>query len=376
MKTEKVLSDIPDNPYILLTPGPLSTSAAVRNAMLRDWCTWDEDYNIGVVQDIRTRLTEYATSQPEKYTAVLMQGSGSFGVEACLGTAVPEDGKLLIIANGAYGRRMVSFMQTMGRSYVLAEFSETEQPDIDKVNEILDKDKEISHVAMVFCETTTGILNPVREICLLAKEKEKMTIVDAMSAFGGIPMDMEGWGIDYLISSSNKCIQGVPGFSFIIASVQKLALCEGNAHSHSLDVYDQWKTMDKKGKWRFTSPTHTERAFQQALNELDKEGGIEKRYSRYSENQQRLREGMKEIGYETLLDEGMQSPIITAFCYPDSSFEFKDFYEKMKEKGFVLYPGKVSDAETFRIGNIGEVYLADGAGHPANPAAWPAVRAD
>ena len=359
MKTEKVLSDIPDNPYILLTPGPLSTSASVRNAMLRDWCTWDEDYNIGVVQDIRTRLTEYATSQPEKYTAVLMQGSGSFGVEACLGTAVPEDGKLLIIANGAYGRRMVSFMQTMGRSYVLAEFSETEQPDIDKVNEILDKDKEISHVAMVFCETTTGILNPVREICLLAKEKEKMTIVDAMSAFGGIPMDMEGWGIDYLISSSNKCIQGVPGFSFIIASVQKLALCEGNAHSHSLDVYDQWETMDKKGKWRFTSPTHTVRAFQQALNELDKEGGIEKRYSRYSENQQRLREGMKEIGYETLLDEGMQSPIITAFCYPDSSFEFKDFYEKMKEKGFVLYPGKVSDAETFRIGNIGEVYSED-----------------
>lgn len=359
MKTEKVLSDITENPYLLLTPGPLSTSGTVRKAMLTDWCTWDDDYNLGVVQDIRKRLTAYASSKPENYTAVLMQGSGSFGVEACLGTAVPEDGKLLIIANGAYGRRMVSFMETMKRPYVLAEFPETVPPDAERIEKILDKDNAITHVAMVFCETTTGIMNPAEEICLLAKGKGKTTIVDAMSAFGGIPMDMEKSGMDYLISSSNKCIQGVPGFSFIIAAKEKLALCEGNAHSHSLDVYDQWKTMDKKGKWRFTSPTHTVRAFQQALNELDSEGGIEKRYERYSENQRRLAKGMKEMGYEPLLNETLQSPVITAFCYPSPEFEFKDFYEKMKKKGFVLYPGKVSEAETFRIGNIGEVYSND-----------------
>lgn len=350
---------IPENPYLLLTPGPLSTSKGVRAALLRDWCTWDDDYNQGVVQDIRRRLTNLASKNAGAFTTVLMQGSGSFGVEACLGTAVPRDGKLLILANGAYGLRMGRFMETMGRNYRLLRFDETVPPDTAALEAALEADPAITHVAMVHCETTTGILNPIAGLAACAKAHGKTVIVDAMSSFGGIPLDMEALGIDYLISSANKCIQGVPGFSFVIARRSLLERCAGNAHSHSLDLYDQWKTMDQTGKWRFTSPTHVVRAFQQALLELEAEGGIPARYARYRENQRRLSQGMDKLGFRPLLPQAVQSPIITSFRYPTADFSFPGFYQQMKQKGFVLYPGKISQADTFRIGNIGEVYPGD-----------------
>lgn len=350
---------IPENPYLLLTPGPLSTSKSVRAAMLRDWCTWDDDYNQGVVQDVRRRLTALASAQPDNFTAVLMQGSGSFGVEACLGTALPRNGKLLIIANGAYGLRMGKFMEAMGRDYRILHFDETDQPDAASLQAALESDKAITHVAMVHCETTTGILNPIRELAVCAKNYGKTVIVDAMSSFGGIPLDMEEVGIDFLISSANKCIQGVPGFSFVIARRSLLEQCSGNAHSHSLDLYDQWETMNHTGKWRFTSPTHVVRAFQQALFELESEGGVNARYNRYCENQRRLSMGMDSMGFRPLLPQALQSPIITSFLYPSEDFDFSLFYRQMKQKGFVLYPGKISQADTFRIGNIGKVYSDD-----------------
>lgn len=350
---------IPENPYLLLTPGPLSTSKGVRSALLRDWCTWDDDYNQEVVQKIRGKLTALASGNQEAYTAVLLQGSGSYGVEACLGTALPEEGKLLILANGAYGMRMVRFMEYMNRPWTLLPFDETEQTDPARVEEILKKDKRITHVAMVHCETTTGILNPLEEVCRLARQYGKTMIVDAMSSFGGIPMDLEKLGIDFLISSANKCIQGVPGFCFVIARKELLKQCRGNAHSYSLDLYDQWKEMDQTGKWRFTSPTHTVRAFLQALTELEEEGGIPARYKRYTANQHLLREGMESLGFQELLSREIQSPIITSFLYPSKDFNFGSFYQQMKERGFVLYPGKVSKRETFRIGNIGEIYPGD-----------------
>lgn len=350
---------IPENPYLLLTPGPLSTSKGVRSALLRDWCTWDDDYNQEVVQKIRGKLTTLASRSSEAYTAVLLQGSGSYGVEACLGTALGQEGKVLILANGAYGMRMVRFMEYMNRPWTLLPFDETEQTDPVRVEELLKKDKRVTHIAMVHCETTTGILNPVEEICRLAKKYQKTMIVDAMSSFGGIPMDLEDLGIDFLISSANKCIQGVPGFCFVIARRELLKQCQGNAHSYSLDLYDQWKDMDKTGKWRFTSPTHTVRAFLQALTELEEEGGVQARYERYAENQRLLREGMERLGFQELLPREIQSPIITSFLYPSEDFHFGAFYQKMKEKGFVLYPGKVSRRETFRIGNIGEIYPED-----------------
>lgn len=349
-----------ENKYLLLTPGPLSTSATVRRAMQKDWCTWDQEYN-SLVQDIRNRLVKLATSQPEKYTAVLMQGSGSFAVESVLGSAIPRDGKILIINNGAYGTRMVQMARCLNIEVVELNYLETQTPDLQEIEHVL-KDKTISHVACVHCETTTGILNPIQDIGRLVKAAGKIWIVDAMSSFGGVPMDIAELEIDFLISSANKCIQGVPGFGFILVKRNCLEVCKGLARSVSLDLYDQWNTMEQyNGKWRFTSPTHVVRAFYQALLELEAEGGVAARYQRYLQNQQTLSKGMQQLGFELVLgEECPQSPIITTFLYPTAkSFSFQSFYETLKKSGYVIYPGKVTDLNCFRIGNIGEVYIHD-----------------
>jgi 2-aminoethylphosphonate-pyruvate transaminase len=356
------INNLPDNPYLLLTPGPLSTSKAVKAAMLRDWCTWDDDYNLHVVQEIRHRLVRMATaSGGDRYTSVLMQGSGTFGVESVLGSSVPPDGKLLIIANGAYGTRMVQIAKALRIPHLVYDLPETNIPNELEVKWLLDENPDITHLSVVHCETTTGILNPVREIVSLAKERGVVSIVDAMSSFGGIPLDVDEWQIDFLISSANKCVQGVPGFSFIVANRERLLQCEGQARSLSLDLFGQWSAMEKgRGKWRFTSPTHVVHAFLQALLELELEGGVEKRFQRYVANQRTLVAGMRRMGIEPLLPDSLHSPIITAFVSPSSKkYSFIDFYNKLKESGFVIYPGKVTEVDTFRIGNIGEVYPAD-----------------
>ena len=359
MNTNPAYDFIPDNPYILLTPGPLSTSKGVRNALLRDWCTWDADYNEDIVQNIRRRLVALATDKSADYTVVLMQGSGSFSVEATLGSAVPRDGKALIITNGAYGKRAVKMAEVLKLNHIEYALPEIEAPDPARVDALLREHPDITHVVLVHCETTTGMLNPLPEISRVVKTHGKTFIVDAMSSFGGIPIDVAALGIDYLISSSNKCIQGVPGFAFVIAKRDALMKCAGNARSLCLDLYDQWKEMDNSGKWRYTSPTHIVRAFYQALDELEAEGGVAARYSRYCENQKILTEGMAELGFTALLPDRLQSPIITSFLYPRADFDFNAFYKLAKARGFVLYPGKISQADTFRIGNIGEVYPRD-----------------
>ena len=348
------------NKYLLLTPGPLSTSDTVKSAMLADWCTWDEDYNQGVVQNIRRRLVELATTAVG-YTSVLMQGSGTASVEAVLGSALGETDKLLIINNGAYGARLLEIARYLKLRHRVIELGETARPEAAQVENRLRQDPDISHVAMVHCETTTGMLNPVEAIAGVVTRYEKCFIVDAMSSFGGIPMDVADLGIDFLISSANKCIQGVPGFGFVIAKRRRMEPIAGRARSLSLDLYAQWKCMeDHRGKWRFTSPTHVVRAFYQALEELDREGGIGARHKRYKSNQKRLVEGMRELGFTPLLNERWHSPIITSFLSPKHpDYSFKQFYASLKSRGFVIYPGKVSDADCFRIGNIGEVYADD-----------------
>lgn len=350
-----------ENPYLLLTPGPLTTSRTVKEAMLKDWCTWDEEYN-QLVSSIRRRLVRLAApTQPEGYTAVLMQGSGTFAVEAAIGTALPKrGGKLAIAANGAYGERIAQIAEVLGIQATIVRFDERCAADPDIFEEALKNDPAITHAAIVHCETTTGVLNPLPELAEAAKRQGKALIVDAMSSFGGIELDMDELGIDFLISSSNKCVQGVPGFGFVIARREAIAECKGNARSLSLDLYDQWEVMERSnGKWRFTSPTHAVRAFDQALRELELEGGIAARHSRYSENQRILREGMEAAGFPALLPGRWQSPIITSFKYPDANFSFDCFYKRLKKAGFVLYPGKLTSEPTFRIGSIGEVYPAD-----------------
>lgn len=348
------------NRYLLLTPGPLTTSDTVKSAMLSDWCTWDEDYNQGVVQNIRRRLVELAT-KGAGYTSVLVQGSGTASVEAVLGSALAETDKLLIIDNGAYGARLLEIARCLKLRHRVIELGETARPEAAQVENRLRQDPDISHVAMVHCETTTGMLNPVEEIAGVVRRYEKCFIVDAMSSFGGIPMDVADLSIDFLISSANKCIQGVPGFGFVIAKRRRMEQIAGRARSLALDLYAQWQCMEEqRGKWRFTSPTHVVRAFYQALEELEREGGIGARHQRYESSQKRLVEGMRELGFKPLLAERWHSPIITSFLSPKHpGYSFKRFYALLKSRGFVIYPGKVSDADCFRIGNIGEVYAPD-----------------
>lgn len=347
-------------PYLLLTPGPLTTSETVKQVMMSDWCTWDEEYNVGIVEAIRQQLVTLASSRPEKFTAILMQGSGSFCVEATLGATVRPEDHLLIAANGAYGKRMGVIADYYRLNYHQLNFDETQIVSPEVIDQYLSEHPEVTHVAVVHCETTTGILNPIKVIAKVVKRHGKVLIVDAMSSFGGVPIDMDVWGIDFLISSANKCIQGVPGFGFILARKSLMKQCKGVARSLALDIYSQWETMEKQhGKWRFTSPTHVVRAFMQALKELEAEGGVLARNARYCENQRILVEGMRSLGFKTLLPEEEQSPVITSFYYPTPDFDFKAFYQRLKQKGFVIYPGKISQADTFRIGSIGDVYPDD-----------------
>lgn len=347
-------------PYILLTPGPLTTSQTVKEAMLTDWCTWDEDYNLHIVEEIRKSLVSLATQHTGDYTSILLQGSGTYCVEAVIGSVIKPGDKLLILSNGAYGDRMGNIAEYHGISYDMLAFDETEQVSVSYVDDYLSHNAEITHVAVVHCETTTGVLNPLKEIAHLVKMHGKKLIVDAMSSFGGVPLDVHELGIDFLISSANKCIQGVPGFSFIIADKQKLKACAGKARSLSLDLYDQWKTMDKDGKWRFTSPTHVVLAFEQAMRELKEEGGIPARSRRYAENGKLLRREMEKLGFKAYIPEEMQGPIITTFFYPENcKYTFAQMYAYIKSQGYAIYPGKVTEAETFRIGNIGEIYEED-----------------
>lgn len=345
--------------YKLLTPGPLTTTDTVKREMLADHCTWDDDYK-QITQKIRRELLELAHVSEKDYTVVLMQGSGSFGVESVITSVVGDDEKLLIVANGAYGERMVDIAEHARISYALYEEEYDKIPSAERVEKLLEEDPAITHVAMVHSETTSGILNDIASVAEVVKAAGKTMIVDAMSSFGGVDIEVGKLGIDFIISSANKCIQGVPGFSFIICNRQKLMESAGKARSLSLDLYDQWKTMEKDGKWRFTSPTHTVLAFAKAMEELKEEGGIPARSKRYYDNNRLLIRKMKEMGIQAYIGEEHQGPIITTFFYPEHhNFSFQEMYEFIKERGYAIYPGKVTDADTFRIGNIGEIYEED-----------------
>ena len=344
--------------YKLLTPGPLTTTETVKQEMLKDRCTWDDDYK-NVTQVIRKQLLDLAQVDESDYTAVLMQGSGSFVVESVLTTAIGEEDKVLILTNGAYGERIVEMVEVLKLQHVVYSVPYDEQPSSLEVQALLEKDAGITHVAVVHCETTTGILNPIKEIGEVVHAFNKTYIVDAMSSFGGVPMDLSSLHIDFCISSANKCIQGVPGFGFVIAKTEVLEKCKGQARSVALDLYNQWEAMKKDGKWRFTSPTHVVVAFAKALEELIEEGGISARYKRYADNNQLLRSRLSPLGFEAYITEELQSPIITTFLFPHKEFSFEHFYQELKKTGFVIYPGKLTDVDTFRIGNIGDIHEKD-----------------
>ncbi len=345
--------------YKLLTPGPLTTSDTVKQTMMFDYCTWDDDYK-QITQQIRRGLLRLARVDEEEYTAVLMQGSGTFGVESVISSIIPRDGTLLLLSNGAYGERIAKMCSYHHIDCIHLQFPYDQTPDVNQAKEALMQNPQITHIAMIHSETTSGILNEIRSVGALAKRFDKVFIVDAMSSFGGVEIDTKAWGIDFLISSANKCIQGVPGFSFIIAKRELLIASKGNARSLSLDLYDQWAGMEKDGKWRYTSPTHVVRAFAQAMKELEEEGGIATRHARYQHNMDLLVKNFSELGFRLYVDEKWQGPIIATFLYPKGmQIDFSDMYAYIKERGYAIYPGKLTDQDTFRIGVIGEIYEAD-----------------
>jgi 2-aminoethylphosphonate-pyruvate transaminase len=344
---------------ILFTPGPLTTSRTVKQAMLRDLGSRDSEF-IDIVKDIRCRLVELGGADCDKYTAIPVQGSGTFGLEAVVSSTVPPDGKLLVIINGAYGKRIAKIASVLNIQTVTLEFAENQTPDIEKIKAVLEAEPEITNVAVVHCETTTGIINPIQEIGDVIKMAGAKYFVDAMSSFGAVPIGLAKCNIDYLVSSANKCIEGVPGFSFVLAKIDSLKQTEGCARSVSFDLLEQYRGLEKNGQFRFTPPTHSLVAFHQALLELEAEGGVAGRAERYMKNHETLVAGMRKMGFAEYLTPEDQGYIITSFLYPDDEeFIFEDFYNKLNAKGFVIYPGKVSDADCFRIGNIGRIFESD-----------------
>ena len=341
---------------LLFTPGPLTTSATVKAAMQRDIGSRDTDF-VELVASIRSELLGIAgVSREQGYEAVLIQGSGTFGLESVISSVIPREGKFVVLANGAYGERMAAIAERLGISTRLARWPENESPQPAAVQRLIEEEPAAAHVAMVHCETTTGILNPIDEIGRIVKAAGREFIVDAMSSFGGVPIDLSKLAIDYVISSPNKCLESVPGFAFVLTRREALEASKGRARSVSLDLLAQWEGLERNGQFRFTPPTHALLAFGRALEELREEGGVSARAARYRANHETLRAGMRRLGFAEYLPAERQSNIITAFRYPDDpNFLFEDFYHRLRAHGFIIYPGKLSQADCFRIGTIGRI---------------------
>ncbi len=346
-----------DAPW-LLTPGPLTTARETREAMLRDRGSRDEAF-LEINARVCTRLVALAGGEEasDDYVCVPVQGSGTFAVEAALGTLVPAaGGKVLVLVNGAYGARMAKICTLLGRDMEVLENAEHEPTDVAVLAARLEADPAITHVAAVHCETTSGILNPLEDIARAVTKGGRRLLIDAMSSFGALPLDVKAMPCEAVIASSSKCLEGVPGLGFVITSKQALRESAGNAHSLCLDLEDQWRAMTETGQWRFTPPVHVIAALDAAIAQHAEEGGVAGRGARYAENHRILVEGMRELGFETLLPDAMQAPIIVTFHTPqDSNFQFTPFYDRLRDRGYVIYPGKLTKVDSFRIGCIGQV---------------------
>jgi 2-aminoethylphosphonate-pyruvate transaminase len=344
--------------FILFTPGPLTTGQEVKYAMLKDFSPRDEEFVV-VIRSVQDRLLRLANCSNDDYAVILIPGSGTYGVESVLSSVVGKHDRILILENGSYGKRFEMIARAHNITYVTEHFNEGQEIDIDAIVNRFAKE-QYGHVAMVHCETTTGMLNPIEKIAQLAKKNGARVIVDAMSSFGAIPINIPQFGIDFLISSSNKCIEGVPGFCFVFAKKEELQKAEGNVRSFSLDLIANFRELETHGQFRFTPPAQVIAGFHKALLLLEQEGGIKARMQRYQNNQTLLRRNMEELGFSCYLSSEKQSPIVTSFRYPKHpNFSFKTFYTKLKERGLLIYPDKVTEADCFRIGTIGHIFQND-----------------
>ncbi len=339
---------------ILLTPGPLTTSRDTKSAMLSDWGSWDGAFN-AMTASVCRDLVDIVHAQSD-HVCVPLQGSGTFSVEAALGTLVPRDGKVLVPDNGSYCKRIARILGYLGREAVVLPHGEQEPADPARIDAALTADPTITHVAQVHCETGTGILNPLPEIAAIVEHHGCGLIVDAMSSHGAIPIDARTLRFDALIAASGKCLEGVPGMGFVIARRATLERSGGNSYSLAMDLVDQWQYMQKTGQWRFTPPTHVLAALRAAIDQYQEQGGMPARLARYTENCAALVSGMRALGLKTFLPDALQAPIIVTFhAPPDPAYDFSEFYRRVRDRGFILYPGKLTAVDTFRVGCIGAI---------------------
>ncbi len=339
---------------LLLTPGPLTTSKSVKAVMVHDWGSRDAEF-LRINGEVLERLPEIVNAVGSHVT-VPMQGSGTFAVEAMLTTFVPRDGKCLLLINGAYGHRAKKILDIAGRATCVHETPEDTPPDLRAVDAMLTGDPAITHVFTVHCETTSGIRNPIEEVSEIVRRHGRRLLIDAMSAFGALALDASKTTCDAIAASSNKCIEGVPGLGFVLCRRAAIEETKGNATTLVLDLHDQWQNFVKTGQYRFTPPIHVIVSFHQALKEFFEEGGQPGRGGRYARNAEVLIEGMRTMGFKTLLPNDLQAPIIVTFHMPkDPGFVFQTFYDRLKELGYVIYPGKLTVADSFRIGCIGRL---------------------
>jgi 2-aminoethylphosphonate-pyruvate transaminase len=343
-----------DRDRILLTPGPLTTTLRTKLAMLKDWGSWDADFN-AVTAGLRARLLDIVHG-PGTHTVVPLQGSGTFSVEAAVATVVPKDGHVLVLDNGAYCKRAAKLTQMMGRRATVVPHAEEEPVSAAVLDERLRADASITHVVLIHCETGTGVLNPLPEVAAVCQRHGKGLIVDAMSSFGALPIDAREVRFDALVAASGKCLEGVPGMGFVVLRKAALEGCAGHSQSLAMDLYDQWQYMEKTGQWRFTPPTHVVVALAEAVTQFVAEGGQGARLARYTDNYRTLVDGMAALGFKPFLRPEVQAPIIVTFHAPaDPAYDFKRFYDATKARGFLLYPGKLTQVETFRVGCIGAI---------------------
>ncbi len=343
-----------DRDKILLTPGPLTTTLRTKLAMLRDWGSWDGDFN-EVTARVRRSLLKVVHAEAS-HVAVPLQGSGTFSVEAAVATLVPRDGHVLVLDNGAYCKRAARLTALMGRQCTVLEFDEATRVSAATLDDKLSADRTITHVVLIHCETGAGVWNPLEAVAEVCARHGKGLIVDAMSSFGALPIDARETRFDALIAASGKCLEGVPGMGFVIVRKQALEACAGRSQSLAMDLHDQYVYMERTGQWRFTPPTHVVVALAEAIAQFEAEGGQPARLARYTSNYQTLIHGMARLGFMPFLDPAIQAPIIVTFHAPgDARYEFKAFYSAARQCGFILYPGKLTQLETFRVGCIGAI---------------------
>jgi 2-aminoethylphosphonate aminotransferase len=343
---------------ILLNPGPATTTDTVKKSLVvPDICPREREFSV-LLNEIRNDLVRIVHGD-DQYTSVLFAGSGTAVMDSVINSVIPGNKKIAVIVNGAYGERLVRIARTYKIPCLPIIFDWREKPDLKKLDRLLKNDTSVCCVALVHHETTTGILNPITEVGRIVKKYNCTYIVDAISSYAGIPIDIKESKADFLLSTSNKCIQGMAGLAFVVCKKSALESIKNyEKRSFYLDLYNQYDYLEKTGQTPFTPPVQIAYALKQAIKEYFEEGG-DRRYARYTENWKTLRSGLLDLGFTLLLKEDQESHILLTVIEPEAkNFDFEKMHDYLYDLGFTIYPGKLKQ-KTFRLANMGAIYPAD-----------------